>query len=78
METKIELPNIIFERMKKHPAIDWASLIKRELILKISERDIVEEIVKKSNLKEKDAEEISSKIKKSLHKVYNNAYSQRH
>ena len=70
METTLEIPDTIAREMNKHQLINWNEIIAKELIFKVSERQIVEEILKNSKLTEKDAEEISEKIKESLAEQY--------
>ncbi len=66
MEAKIQIPDIIGQKMRKHKLIDWNESVAKELILQVSERDLVEEILSRSTLTEKDAKEISEKIKGKL------------
>ncbi len=73
MEMKLQIPDAIAREMKKDQFINWNETIVRELFFKVSERQLVEEILKKSKLTEEDAEEIGEKIKEKLHREHYHA-----
>ncbi|MBI4980037.1 hypothetical protein HZC30_00600 [Candidatus Woesearchaeota archaeon] len=70
MEMKLQIPDAIGREMKKDQFTNWNEIIVRELFLKVSERQLVEEILKKSKLTEENAEEIGEKIKENLYREH--------
>ncbi len=67
---KLQVPDTIGRVMKKRQFINWNEIITRELLFKVSERQLVEEILKKSKLTEENAEEIGEKIKENLYREH--------
>ncbi len=76
MEAKIQIPDVIGQKMKKHRLIDWEETVAKELIFQVSEREQVEEILSKSKLTDEEAQEIGEKIKETMwHEHYAKAHS---
>ena len=71
----LAIPDKIKEEMKKLSWVNWSELARKELIKQKKKMEIVEKlkrIVAKSKLTEKDIEELSEKIKSSMHKRLKN------
>jgi len=66
----VDIPDVLSKRMKDHKLINWGEILARELSLAISEREIVEQILGKSVLEEKDVEEMDADIKRSLYESH--------
>lgn len=74
-ELKLNIPEDLYEKMKKHPEIKWDSVAQSALKRYIERIEIVEKIASKSKLTLDDVEEISNKVTKESwekHKAYLN------
>ncbi|MFH1212310.1 MAG: hypothetical protein V1659_05300 [Candidatus Woesearchaeota archaeon] len=58
----LAIPEELHSRMKSHTEIRWSEVVRKSISEKIEELDIVEKIVGKSRLTEKDAAVIAKKI----------------
>ncbi len=61
-ELVVDIPNDIAEEMKRLRFINWNEKLVKDILLFLNEREIVESILAKSKLNEKDAEEIDDII----------------
>jgi hypothetical protein len=69
----LSIPNEIHDKMKEFPEIKWSQIARNAILEKVEKMDKlqkIEEIVKKSKLTQKDADEISLLIKKSAAKRF--------
>ena len=67
----LTLPEDIKKRLKKLSWINWSNIAREELIRKKKRLETIQEIEKiisKSKFTEKDAEELSEKVKESMYK----------
>lgn len=64
----LALPNDLHRMMKEHPEIRWSEVARQALWTEAKKREIVEKILSKSKLTEKDAREIGDKIKEGMAK----------
>ncbi|ODS35417.1 MAG: hypothetical protein A7316_03820 [Candidatus Altiarchaeales archaeon WOR_SM1_86-2] len=69
-KVNIKIPEGIADRMARHELIDWNETLCREITFITSEREVVESILEKSTLTEKDVEDIDRKVKKGLFERY--------
>ena len=68
-ELKLEIPEDL-EFMRQVSKVEWSLLLNKLLMSKLEEVARLKRIVAKSNLNEKDVEEFSEKINKSLSQRY--------
>ena len=66
----IDIPNEIAKDMKRLRFINWNEKLVKDILLFLNEREIVESILAKSKLNEKDVEEIDTIIKRGLFEKY--------
>lgn len=64
----LALPDNLHSTMKKHPEIKWSEVARQALWNEARKREIVEKILSKSKLTEKDARKIGEKIKEGIAK----------
>jgi len=72
-ELKLNISEILYEKMKKHPEIKWDSIAQSALKRYIEKIEMTEDLTSKSKLTLDDVEEISNKITKrswEKHKEY--------
>ena len=72
-ELKLNIPESLYEKMKKHPKIKWDSIAQSALKRYIEKIETAENITSKSKLILDDIEEISNEITKKSwekHKEY--------
>jgi len=72
-ELKLNIPESLYEKMKKYPEIKWDSIAQSALKRYIEKIEITENIASKSKLTLDDVEEISNEITKKSwekHKEY--------
>ncbi len=72
-ELKLNIPESLYEKMKKHPGIKWDSIAQSALKRYIENIEMTEDITSKSKLTLDDVEEISNEITKrswEKHKEY--------
>ncbi len=69
-ELTIDVPNDIAKQMEKMRFLNWNEILLRDILFSLNEREIVESILEKSKLKEKDVEEIDEIIKRDLFEKY--------
>ena len=65
--------------MEKHPEIRWSNAVRAIIERKLSDFEIAEKLAQKSNLTEKDAEQLTKKINKEMgkhaRKLLNESYN---
>ncbi len=66
----LALPAELHNVMHQHTEIKWSEIARRALWEHAKKLEMMEKIVAKSKLTEKDAETIGNKIKVGLHKRY--------
>ncbi len=67
----LTVPDEIKEKLKKLSWVNWSEIAREELIKKKKKLEAlqeIEKIISKSKFTEKDAEELSRKVKESMHK----------
>ena len=72
-ELKLNIPESLYEKMKKHPEIKWDSIAQSALKRYIEKIEMTEDLTSKSKLTLDDVEEIGNEITKrswEKHKEY--------
>ncbi len=69
-ELVVDIPAYIAEEMKRLRFINWNEKLVKDILLFLNEREIVESILDRSKLKEKDVEEIDNIFKLDLFQKY--------
>ncbi len=64
----LAIPDALMSMMKKHKEIKWSEVAREALAEKAEELKIMDQILSKSKLTEKDAIEIGRKINKNIAK----------
>ena len=64
----LAIPDELYEKMKRHEEIKWSSIVRRILKERLEDLERADKLVRKSKLAERDAFEISEKIKESVWK----------
>ena len=73
----LSIPDELYKKMKHFSELRWSEIARKAIELRISDLEVIEKIASKSKLTQKDAEEISKKIKRSA-SIRFNEYSNRH
>lgn len=60
----LTVPDELKEELSKHKEVNWSAVIRKALEEHLRKIEIVEKIVSKSKLTQKDADEIARKIKR--------------
>jgi len=66
----LAVPEELHEMMKKHNEIKWSEIARQALWNHAKKLELMNKILSKSNLSEKDAEEIGNKIKQEIAKKH--------
>ena len=66
----LAVPDELNSMIKKHSEIKWSEIARKAMWEHARKLELVEKIVAKSKLTEKDAEEIGKKIKQGLREKY--------
>ena len=66
----LTIPNVLHERIKSHTEIRWSEVIRQLLQKKIEQLELINQIVNKSKLTQKDVDEISEKIDSNVAKRF--------
>ena len=66
----LSVPEELHQKMMQHPEFKWSEIARQAFEKKITETEIMGKILSKSELTEKDAEEIGNKIKKEIRKRF--------
>ncbi|MBI2663876.1 hypothetical protein HYX10_00855 [Candidatus Woesearchaeota archaeon] len=62
----LAIPDELHTKMKRHSDIRWSEVVRKSIAKKVEMLDIMDRIAQKSKLTQKDADEISHKIKKDI------------
>ena len=65
-EIIINVPNDIAKEMGRMHFVNWNEILVKDILLSLNEREIVESILARSKMTEKDAEEIDRIVKRDL------------
>ena len=66
----LAIPKELHSIMKKHAEIKWSEVARRALWDKARKMELIDKILSKSEMTEKDAERIGNKIKRGIAKRY--------
>ena len=66
----LTIPNILHEKIRRHSEIRWSEVIRQLLQKKIEQLELINQIVNKSKLTQKDVDEISEKIDSNVAKRF--------
>ena len=66
----LTIPNILHEKIRSHGEIRWSEVIRQLLQKKIEQLELMNQIVNKSKLTQKDVDEISEKIDSNVAKKF--------
>ena len=66
----LSIPDSLYEKMKIHKELRWSELARQTFEKKISEIEILDNMLKNSTLTEEDAEEMGHKIKAEIRKRF--------
>ena len=66
----LAVPEDLKKEMDKSEFINWSAVAREAISRKVADLALLHAIVSKSQLTEKDAEEIGNKISKSMHEQY--------
>ncbi len=69
-ELVVDIPNDIAKEMKRLRFINWNEKLVKDILMFLNEREMVESILARSKLKEKDVEAIDNIIKRGLFEKY--------
>ena len=58
------------EKMNRLDEVNWSAIARKAFERKVKEMEILKEVINKSKLTEKDAKEISKKIKENMAKKF--------
>ncbi len=64
----LSIPDELHKKMKKFNELRWSEIARKAIEERVNDLEVMEKIVSKSKLTEKDAEEISEKVKKGIAK----------
>ena len=73
----LAIPDEIMLVMKRHKEIKWSEVARQALVERVEELEIMDKILSKSKLTEKDVLELGRKIKRGMakrHGLYNASY----
>jgi len=66
----LTIPNILHEKIRRHSEIRWSEVIRQLLQKKIEQLELMNQIINKSKLTQKDVDEISEKIDSNVAKRF--------
>ena len=66
----LTIPNALHEKIRSHGEIRWSEVIRQLLQKKIEQLELMNQIVNKSKLTQKDVDEISEKIDSNVAKRF--------
>lgn len=64
----LSIPEDLHQKMKKFSEIKWSEVARKAIQRKVQDLEMLDKLTSRSKLTEKDVEEISDKINKSLAK----------
>ncbi len=62
----LSIPNKLHEKIKKHPEIRWSEVARHAMTEYVEKLELMDKLTSESKLTDKDAIEISKKIKRSI------------
>jgi predicted HTH transcriptional regulator len=62
----LALPEDLHEKMKQFSEIRWSEVVRKTIVQKIEELEMMDKLTKKSKLSQKDVDEIASRIDKKV------------
>jgi len=66
----LSLPEELHKRMMEHTELKWSDVARQAFEKKINELELIDKILKKSKLTERDTEEIGNRIKAEIRKRF--------
>lgn len=67
----LSIPDNLREKLHRHKEVNWSAVTRKALEEHLKKIEIIETIAQKSELTEKDAQELARKIKKEMAKRHN-------
>lgn len=64
----LSLPDDLYEEMKKHPEIRWSEVTRQALAKKLQDLRRLDALLRDSELRESDVEELGHKVKEGVWK----------
>ena len=64
----LAVPEELKKEMDKLPELNWSEIARKAISERVAEYKLFKSIVSKSKLTEKDADELASKVKASMHR----------
>lgn len=64
----LSLPDDLYEEMKKHPEIRWSEVARQALAKKLQDLRRLDALLRDSELRESDVEELGHKVKEGVWK----------
>jgi hypothetical protein len=64
----LAIPEELHVKMKEHSEIRWSEIVRKIIVEKINDLEIMDRLTKKSKLTQKDVDEIAEKINVSVAK----------
>ena len=62
----LAIPNELHTKMKKHSEIRWSDVVRKSISQKIENLEMMDKLVSKSKLTQKDVDEIAHKINRAV------------
>jgi len=62
----LAIPNELHTKMKKHSEIRWSDVVRKSISQKIENLEMMDKLVSKSKLTQKDVDEIAKKIDRAV------------
>lgn len=66
----LSIPDELHQKMQMHSEFRWSEIARQAFERRLSEAELLNNLLKKSKLTEKDAEEIGNKIKTEIRKRF--------
>lgn len=67
----LSIPSQVYEKMKKHSEIRWSDVVRKSILEKIDDLELMDKLTKKSKLTQHDVEEIAQKINREVFRELN-------
>ena len=71
----LAIPSIMHKRMSKHSEIRWSAVARHAFEKKVSELELLDKLLSKSELTEEDAEEVEHEIKSQIRKRFEKRFT---
>ena len=69
----LSIPDILYKKMKNHTEVRWSEIVRQIIQKRLEDFELMEKLVSKSKLTEKDSFEIGEKIKEGIWKRFKQA-----